>query len=113
RSPGDVTATEPATDGTGTRVLARLPVPAAKAKKGVRVYLDVAGRTYEIPVRTEGRPMPLARRWGETEPHRVAAWPNTKGRLVITTGPLRERGGRGTRLWRALGSLGSERKRSG
>ncbi|MFB8141310.1 glycosyltransferase family 2 protein [Streptomyces parvus] len=113
RSPGDVTATEAAADGTGTRVLARLPVPAAKAKKGVRVYLDVAGRTYEIPVRTGGRPLPLARRWGEAEPYRVAAWPNTKGRLVITTGPLRERGGWGTRLWRALGSLGSERKRSG
>ncbi|MFJ6511864.1 glycosyltransferase family 2 protein [Streptomyces sp. NPDC091406] len=122
-SPGDLTATEAAQDGPGTRVLARLPVPAAKAKKGARVYLDVAGRTYEIPVRTEGRPMPLARRWGEAEPHRVAAWPNSKGRLVITTAPLTERGGWATRLSRALRSLGllgserkslgSERKRSG
>ncbi|MFE2976740.1 glycosyltransferase family 2 protein [Streptomyces sp. NPDC059258] len=122
-SPGDLTATEAAQDGPGTRVLARLPVPAVRAKKGVRVYLDVAGRTYEIPVRTEGRPMPLARRWGEAEPHRVAAWPNSKGRLVITTAPLTERGGWATRLSRALGSLGSlgserkslgsERKRSG
>ncbi|MBM7056128.1 MULTISPECIES: glycosyltransferase family 2 protein [Streptomyces] len=115
-SPGDLTATEAAQDGPGTRVLARLPVAAAKAKKGARVYLDVAGRTYEIPVRTQGRPMPLARRWGEAEPHRVAAWPNSKGRLVITTAPLTERGGWGTRLSRALrslGSLGSERKSLG
>ncbi|MFD5203185.1 glycosyltransferase family 2 protein [Streptomyces sp. NPDC058375] len=111
-STGDVT-TKAAEDGPGTLVLARLPVPAGRAKKGVRVYLDVAGRTYEIPVRTEGRPMPLARRWGEAEPHRVAAWPNSKGRLVITTAPLTERGGWGARLSRALGSLGSERKRSG
>ncbi|MFD4027703.1 glycosyltransferase family 2 protein [Streptomyces sp. NPDC058576] len=106
---GDVVV-KPAEDGPGTVVLARLPVPAVRAKKGVRVYLDVAGRTYEIPVRTEGRPMPLARRWGEAEPHRVAAWPNSKGRLVITTAPLMERGGWATRLWRVLGS---ERKRSG
>ncbi len=108
-SSGDVVV-KAAEGGPGTVVLARLPVPAARAKKGVRVYLDVAGRTYEIPVRTEGRPMPLARRWGEAEPHRVAAWPNSKGRLVITTAPLMEREGWATRLWRVLGS---ERKRSG
>ncbi|WP_329228805.1 glycosyltransferase [Streptomyces sp. NBC_00111] len=99
---GDLTAV-PAADGTGTQVCARVPVPAVRAKKGVRVYVDVAGSTYEIPVRTGGRPMPLARRWGETDPYRVAARPNTKGRLVITTAPLVEpRDGPGTRLWRLL-----------
>lgn len=65
--------------------------------------MDVAGSTYEIPVRTEGRPMPLARRWGSDEPHRVAANGNTKGRLVITTAPLREpKSGVGARLRRTL-----------
>ncbi|KUJ69374.1 hypothetical protein ACZ90_12060 [Streptomyces albus subsp. albus] len=52
--------------------------------------MDVAGSTYQIPVRTDGQPMPLARRWGSDEPHRVAASTNSKGRLVITTAPLRE-----------------------
>ncbi|MFJ3700572.1 MULTISPECIES: glycosyltransferase [Streptomyces] len=101
-APGDFTFVATA-DGLGTQVHARVPVPAVLATKGVRVYVDVAGSTYEIPVRTEGRPMPLARRWGEAVPHRVAARPNTKGRLVITTAPLVEsRNGPGTRLWRLL-----------
>ncbi|MFC8224360.1 glycosyltransferase family 2 protein [Streptomyces sp. NPDC057287] len=101
-APGDLTAVA-AADGHGTQVRARVPVPAVRATKGVRVYVDVAGSAYEIPVRTEGRPMPLARRWGEADPYRVAARPNTKGRLVITTAPLVEpRHGPGTRLRRLL-----------
>ncbi|MEU0136549.1 glycosyltransferase [Streptomyces sp. NPDC006296] len=101
-APGEVT-TEATADGRGTRVSARVPVPASPAVQGLRVYVDVAGSTYEIPVRTEGRPMPLARRWGEAVPHRVAARPNTKGRLVITTAPLTEpRNGPFTGLGRLL-----------
>lgn len=52
--------------------------------------MDVAGSTYEIPVRTRGLPMPLARRWGNAVPHRASANVNPKGRLVITTAPLWE-----------------------
>ncbi|MGY3682851.1 glycosyltransferase family 2 protein [Streptomyces sp. TE33382] len=81
---------EPAVGGRGTLLSARIPIQPVKAKRGVRVYADVAGSTYEIPVRTDGLPMPLARRWGRTVPYRVAANPNTKGRLVITTAPLWE-----------------------
>ncbi|MEW1611359.1 MULTISPECIES: glycosyltransferase family 2 protein [unclassified Streptomyces] len=81
---------EPAEGGAGILLGARIPVQPVRAKRGVRVYVDVAGSTYEIPVRTEGLPMPLARRWGATTPHRVAASPNPKGRLVITTAPLWE-----------------------
>ncbi|MFH9132914.1 glycosyltransferase family 2 protein [Streptomyces sp. NPDC017524] len=79
----------PAEDG-GTLLTARIPLEPTRTKRGVRLYVDVAGSPYEIPVRTEGQPMPLARRWGSTDPHRVAANTNTKGRLVITTAPLRE-----------------------
>ncbi|MFJ7056229.1 glycosyltransferase family 2 protein [Streptomyces microflavus] len=94
---------EPAGDGDGTLLSARIPVEPVRAKRGVRVYVDVAGITYEIPVRTEGLPMPLARRWGRTTPHRVAAAPNAKGRLVITTAPLWEpKLGVGARLRRTL-----------
>ncbi|MYR14870.1 glycosyltransferase family 2 protein, partial [Streptomyces sp. SID724] len=82
-------ATEAARDG-GTLLTARIPLALARTKRGARLYVDVAGSTYEIPVRTEGQPMPLARRWGTADPHRVAANTNTKGRLVITTAPLRE-----------------------
>ncbi|WP_030585339.1 glycosyltransferase family 2 protein [Streptomyces anulatus] len=94
--------TEAAEDG-GTLLTARIPLAPARAKRGVRLYVDVAGSPYEIPVRTEGQPMPLARRWGTTDPHRVAANTNTKGRLVITTAPLREpKPGVGARLRRTL-----------
>ena len=45
----------------------------SKSKRGVRVYVDVAGSTYEIPVQTGGMPLPLARRWRQAVPYRVAA----------------------------------------
>ncbi|PVC87137.1 glycosyltransferase family A protein [Streptomyces sp. CS131] len=91
-----------AADG-GTLLTARIPLAANRSKRGVRLYVDVAGSTYEIPVRTDGQPMPLARRWGSDEPHRVAASTNSKGRLVITTAPLREpKSGVGARLRRTL-----------
>ncbi|WP_436990220.1 glycosyltransferase family 2 protein [Streptomyces sp. enrichment culture] len=81
---------EEAPDGTGTVLLARIPLQPARAKLGVRAYLDVAGSTYEIPVKTQGVPLPLARRWREKVPYRVSATANAKGRLVITTAPLWE-----------------------
>ncbi|MEU0163443.1 glycosyltransferase [Streptomyces sp. NPDC006261] len=97
---------EPADDGTGTLLSARIPVDRIRAKRGVRVYVDVAGTTYEIPVPTGGLPMPLARRWGSTTPYRVSANPNAKGRLVITTAPLWEpRPDLGTRLRRTLSGV--------
>ncbi|MEU2154305.1 glycosyltransferase [Streptomyces sp. NPDC019396] len=77
-------------DGTGTVLTARIPVKPARAKLGVRAYLDVAGSTYEVPVKTLGLPLPLARRWREKIPYRIAANANDKGRLVITTAPLWE-----------------------
>ncbi|CAL9290461.1 glycosyltransferase [Streptomyces sp. NPDC030392] len=79
---------EAAPDGTGTLLLARIPLQPVRAKLGVRAYLDVAGSTYEIPVKTQGVPLPLARRWREKVPYRVSATANAKGRLVITTAPL-------------------------
>ncbi|MFE9461173.1 glycosyltransferase family 2 protein [Streptomyces californicus] len=94
---------EPVGDGTGTLVNARIPIERVRAKRGVRVHVDIAGSTYEIPVRTEGLPMPLARRWGSSTPYRVAASPNPKGRLVITTAPLWEpKPGVGARLRRIM-----------
>ncbi|MGP3637523.1 glycosyltransferase family 2 protein [Streptomyces sp. 24-1644] len=93
-------------DGQATVLRGRIPVQALKSKRGVRIYADVAGSTYEIPVRTDGLPMPLTRRWGQTNPHRVSANPNTKGRLVITTAPLWEsKSGTGPRLRRMLSRL--------
>ncbi|MEU1592016.1 glycosyltransferase [Streptomyces sp. NPDC005708] len=85
---GHLTA-EPAQDGAATVLHARLPLERRTAKLGVRVYLDVAGSTYEIPVRGKGRPMPLARRWGDHEdPYRAAALVNDKGRVVIATAQM-------------------------
>ena len=77
-------------DGTGTRLTARIPIEPTNARRGVRVHADVAGSTYEIAVRTDGLPLPLARRWGGVVPYRVSAHTNSKGRLVIETAPLWE-----------------------
>ncbi|MGV9580721.1 glycosyltransferase family 2 protein [Streptomyces sp. NPDC003509] len=96
----------PAEDGRASILRARIPVQAVKAKLGVRVYVDVAGSTYEIPVRTGGRPLPLARRWRQAVPYRVSANQNPKGRLVITTAPLWDiKPGAGKRLRHMLSML--------
>ena len=83
-------AREALPDGAGTRLTARIPIAPADNRRGVRVYADVAGSTYEIAVRTDGLPLPLARRWGGVVPYRVSAHTNSKGRLVIATAPLWE-----------------------
>ncbi|MEU9010867.1 glycosyltransferase [Streptomyces sp. NPDC048479] len=75
-------------DGAGTVVRARIPIQPRQASLGVRLYVDVAGWTYEIPVRGKDLPMPLARRWRSGTPYRVAARVNPKGRMVIQTGLL-------------------------
>ncbi|MFD5874224.1 glycosyltransferase family 2 protein [Streptomyces sp. NPDC060322] len=104
-SAGEFTRT-PAEDDRATLLRAIIPVPPEKAKRGVRVYVDVAGSTYEIPVKTGGLPLPLARRWRQAVPYRVAANQNAKGRLVITTAPLWEiRPGAGKRLRHMLSRL--------
>ncbi|MFF8829579.1 glycosyltransferase family 2 protein [Streptomyces sp. NPDC015131] len=90
---------KPTEDGEGTLLTARIPVKPKSAKLGVRVYADVAGSVYEVPVPVRGRPLPLARRWRERIPYRISANANPKGRLVITTAPLWEpRLGVGKRL---------------
>ncbi|MFH9548738.1 glycosyltransferase family 2 protein [Streptomyces sp. NPDC051445] len=77
---------EPAEDGAATVLHARVPLDHVTVKRGVRVYLDVAGATYEVPVRGSDLPMPLARRWGpEGDPYRASALVNDKGRVVIDT----------------------------
>ncbi|MFC8512333.1 glycosyltransferase family 2 protein [Streptomyces sp. NPDC057257] len=77
---------EPSADGAATVLHARVPLAQVTGKFGVRVYLDVAGSTYEIPVRGKGLPMPLARRWGrDDDPYRASALVNPKGRVVVDT----------------------------
>ncbi|MFD3442862.1 MULTISPECIES: glycosyltransferase family 2 protein [unclassified Streptomyces] len=79
---------EVSADGAGTVLRARIPVAARTATLGVRVHVDIAGWTYEIPVRAQDKPMPLARRWRSGTPYRVAARVNAKGRMVVVTGLL-------------------------
>ncbi|MFF3498090.1 glycosyltransferase family 2 protein [Streptomyces sp. NPDC003247] len=95
---------EPAEDGAGSVLHARVPLEHVTARRGVRVYLDLAGRTYEIPVRGQGLPMPLARLWGpETDLYRASALVNDKGRVVIDTAQLHPP--KRTLVRRALGRL--------
>ncbi|MEU6808101.1 glycosyltransferase [Streptomyces sp. NPDC046831] len=85
---GEIT-TEPAADGAGTVLHARVPLERRTVRLGVRVYVDVAGETYEIAVRGKDKPMPLARRWGRDEdPYRGSALVNDKGRVVIDTAQM-------------------------
>ncbi|MFD1656887.1 glycosyltransferase family 2 protein [Streptomyces caeni] len=80
---------EPAPEGAATVLHVRLPLELRTVKRGLRVYLDVAGSTYEIPVRGKDKPMPLARRWGRREdPYRASAMVNDKGRVVIATAQM-------------------------
>ncbi|GAA3371526.1 hypothetical protein GCM10020367_22550 [Streptomyces sannanensis] len=79
-----------APDDEGVLLHARIPVERRKAKLAVRVYVDVAGSTYEIPLKTRGLPLPLARRWRHDHPHRVSANANHRGQLIVTTAPLWE-----------------------
>ncbi|MCX4739190.1 glycosyltransferase family 2 protein [Streptomyces antibioticus] len=100
---------ETAPDGTATLLHARVPLDLVTGKRGVRVYVDVAGETYEIPVRGKGLPMPLARRWGrDGDPYRASAVVNPKGRVVIDTARLNPP--KRTFVRRALGSLARKLK---
>jgi glycosyltransferase involved in cell wall biosynthesis len=95
---------EPTEDGAASVLHARIPLDQVTAKRGVRVHLDLAGRTYEIPVRGEGLPMPLARLWGPAaDPYRASAVVNDKGRVVIDTAQLYP--SKRTLVRRALGRL--------
>jgi poly(ribitol-phosphate) beta-N-acetylglucosaminyltransferase len=103
------TTVEPAEDGAASVLHARVPLEYVTAKRGVRVYLDVAGSTYEIPVRGEGLPMPLARQWGrEGDPYRASAVVNPKGRVVIDTAQMYPP--KRTVIRRALGALARKLK---
>lgn len=95
---------EPAENGTGSVLHARVPLEPVTGKWGVRVYVDVAGSTYEIPVRGKGLPMPLARKWGQDDdPYRASALVNPKGRVVVDTAQMYPP--KRTVVRRALGGL--------
>ncbi|MFF5185176.1 glycosyltransferase family 2 protein [Streptomyces sp. NPDC000345] len=95
---------EPAADGAASVLHARVPLELVTGKRGVRVYVDVAGSTYEIPVRGKGLPMPLARRWGrDDDPYRASALVNPKGRVVVDTAQMYPP--KRTVVRRALGGL--------
>ncbi|MFF0444866.1 glycosyltransferase family 2 protein [Streptomyces sp. NPDC004609] len=87
---GDGPTREMSDDGAGTVLGATFPLPPRRASLGARVYVDMVGATYEIPVKTKDRPLPLARRWRERIPYRVSAAGDRRGRLVIGTAPLWE-----------------------
>ncbi|MFI7497875.1 glycosyltransferase family 2 protein [Streptomyces sp. NPDC049687] len=95
---------ETAEDGAACVLHARVPLELVNGKRGVRVYVDVAGSTYEIPVRGKGLPMPLARRWGrDDDPYRASALVNSKGRVVVDTAQMYPP--KTTVVRRALGGL--------
>ncbi|MEU1180424.1 glycosyltransferase [Streptomyces sp. NPDC005820] len=95
---------EPAEDGGASVLHARVPLDLVTAKLGVRAYVELAGSTYEIPVRGAGLPMPLARLWGpEKDLYRASALVNPKERIVVHTAQLHPP--KRTVIRRALGSL--------
>ncbi|MFC1416592.1 glycosyltransferase family 2 protein [Streptacidiphilus cavernicola] len=74
-------------DGQGTVLRAELPLRRRSGTLAARAYLELAGTTYEIPLRTGDVPLPGPRRW-YTGRYRVTPTTNPKGRLVVTSVPL-------------------------
>ncbi|MEE1938135.1 glycosyltransferase [Streptomyces sp. TRM 70361] len=100
------TTTEPDPGGAGTVVRARVPVPAGTGRWGVRLYLDVAGSTYEIPVPAAEGTLLHTSRWVRSRLHRHTATANNKGRLVVTATAVPPRHALASGLRRLVPGLG-------
>jgi hypothetical protein len=81
--------------GAGTDILAQIPVgPLVAAclsgtrRLSVRLDVDVAGTTYEIPVAANGS-LSQSRHWHRARPYRVSPLTDENGRLVIAVAPIR------------------------
>jgi poly(ribitol-phosphate) beta-N-acetylglucosaminyltransferase len=85
----------PAGDGAGTEIRARIPADSlvevllsGARRMSVRLDVDVAGTTYEIPLPATG-PLSQARHWRRGRPYRVSSIADESGRLVIAVAPIR------------------------
>jgi hypothetical protein len=86
---------EASEDGAGTDIRARIPAESLvmawlsrTPRLSVRLDVDVAGTTYEIPV-AAGGVVPASRHWYRGRPYRVSLIEDKNGRLVIAVAPLR------------------------
>jgi poly(ribitol-phosphate) beta-N-acetylglucosaminyltransferase len=86
---------EVAADGAGTDIHVQVPVgPLVTAllsgirRLFVRLDVDVAGTTYEIPLAAGGE-LAQSRHWHRGRPYRVSPTADENGRLVIATAPIR------------------------
>ncbi|MBP0458464.1 glycosyltransferase family 2 protein [Streptomyces montanisoli] len=107
--PDGTFTTEALPDARGTVLRARVPIELDKATRGVRLYVDVAGSTYEIPLQPRDRGLPLPCDWrGFKASLRV----NGKKRLVVDTAPSWESSPAATaRVRRGLSRLRKKTKR--
>lgn len=90
----DVTR-EPAPDGAGTEIRARIPadalveaLPAGAGRLSVRLEVTAAGTTYEIPLAAPGT-LPQVRHWRRGRPYRVSPIADENGRLVLAVAPIK------------------------
>jgi poly(ribitol-phosphate) beta-N-acetylglucosaminyltransferase len=88
-------ALQPSGDGAGTEIRAEMAADSLVAallvgarRLSVRLDVDVAGTTYEIPLAAKGSPVQV-RHWRRGRPYRVSSIPDENGRLVIAVAPIR------------------------
>jgi hypothetical protein len=103
RRPADDQAPEPvrnvslnkSQDGAGTDIRAEIPVDSLFAamdsdtrRLSVRLDVDAAGTTYEIPLAAPGA-LSQCRQWRRGRPYRVSPIADENGRLVMAVAPIR------------------------
>lgn len=86
---------EPSQDGTGIDIRAQIPVDSLVAallsgtpRLCVRLDVDVAGTTYQIPL-TAQRRISQVRHWRRGRAYRVSSITDGENRLMIATAPIR------------------------
>jgi hypothetical protein len=82
---------ETSQDGAGTDIRAQIPVDSLLSdmrRLSVRLDVDAAGTTYEIPLAAPGA-LPQSRTWHRGRPYRVSPIADQNGRLVIAVAPIR------------------------
>jgi hypothetical protein len=86
---------ETSQDGAGTDIRAQIPVDPLFAallsdtgRLSVRLDVDAAGTTYEIPLAAPGA-LPQSRQWRRGRPYRVSPVADQNGRLMIAVAPIR------------------------
>jgi hypothetical protein len=95
-SPVEQVTLRPAEDGSGTEIMAWIPVtslladyPSGVRKHAIRLHVRLGGEIYEIPLSAATVPPPRLRRPYRARPYSVSVTASKQGRLMVTISPTR------------------------